>query len=132
MTLSIPAEPYEFELDPKRTALLIIDMQRDFVDPGGFGEQLGNDVSRLRTVIAPLRRVLDAMRGQGYPVIHTREGHLPDLSDCPPSKLARGRLSCGIGDTGPMGRIRGRGAQGAARWGQGGWREGRRTAHPSR
>ena len=112
MKLSIPAEPYEFELEPKRTALLIIDMQRDFVYPGGFGEQLGNDVSRLRTVIAPLRRVLDAMRGQGYPVIHTREGHLPDLSDCPPSKLARGRLSRGIGDTGPMGRILVRGSHG--------------------
>jgi nicotinamidase-related amidase len=110
--LAVPAEPYEFEFDPKRTALLVIDMQRDFVDPGGFGEQLGNDVSRLRRVIPPLQRVLAAMRAAGYPVIHTREGHLPDLSDCPPSKIARGRLTNGIGDVGPMGRILVRGSYG--------------------
>jgi nicotinamidase-related amidase len=83
----------------------VIDMQRDFVEPGGFGEQLGNDVSRLRRVIPPLQRLLTAMREDGYLVIHTREGHRPDMSDCPPSKVARGRLSCGIGDVGPMGRI---------------------------
>lgn len=110
--LSVEAEPYEFEFDPQRTALLLIDMQRDFVDPGGFGEQLGNDVSRLRRVIAPLRRVLTAMRAAGYLVIHTREGHLPDLSDCPPTKIARGRLTNGIGDVGPMGRILVRGSYG--------------------
>src|SRR5437899_10197954 len=72
--LTVEAEPYEFELDPKRTALLLIDMQRDFVEPGGFGEQLGNDVSNLRRVIAPLQRVLGVMRECGYTVIHTREG----------------------------------------------------------
>jgi len=110
--LTVEAEPYEFELDPKRTALLLIDMQRDFVEPGGFGEQLGNDVSNLRRVIAPLQRVLGVMRECGYTVIHTREGHRPDLSDCPPSKIARGRLSCGIGDVGPMGRILVRGSHG--------------------
>jgi nicotinamidase-related amidase len=103
--ISVGAEPYDFEFDPRRTALLVIDMQRDFVEPGGFGEQLGNDVSRLRRVIPPLQRLMSAMRKDGYLVIHTREGHRPDLSDCPPSKLARGRLSCGIGDAGPMGRI---------------------------
>ena len=110
--LTVEAEPYEFELDPKRTALLLIDMQRDFVEPGGFGEQLGNDVSNLRRVIAPLQRVLGVMCEGGYTVIHTREGHRPDLSDCPPSKIARGRLSCGIGDVGPMGRILVRGSHG--------------------
>jgi len=110
--LTVEAEPYEFELDPKRTALLLIDMQRDFVEPGGFGEQLGNDVSNLRRVIAPLQRVLGVMREGGYTVIHTREGHRPDLSDCPPSRIARGRLSCGIGDVGPMGRILVRGSHG--------------------
>ena len=110
--LSVHAEPYEFEFDAGRTALLVIDMQRDFVDPGGFGEQLGNDVSLLRRVVAPLKRVLEAMRAAGYPVIHTREGHLPDLSDCPPSKIARGHLTTGIGDVGPMGRILVRGSYG--------------------
>jgi nicotinamidase-related amidase len=110
--ISVAAEPYEFDLDPARTALLVIDMQRDFVEPGGFGEMLGNDVSQLRRVIAPLRRVLEEMRAAGFTVIHTREGHRPDLSDCPPTKLARGRLSCGIGDQGPMGRVLVRGAYG--------------------
>jgi biuret amidohydrolase len=110
--VSVEAEPYEFELDPEHTALLVIDMQRDFVDPGGFGEQLGNDVSKLRRVIPPLQRLLAAMREAGVTVIHTREGHRPDLSDCPPTKIARGRLSCGIGDVGPMGRILVRGSHG--------------------
>src|ERR671934_209336 len=109
---TVQAEPYEFSFDPTRTALLIIDMQRDFVDPGGFGEALGNDVSRLRAAIGPTRRVLDAARAAGMLVIHTREGHRPDLSDCPPSKLARGRLAIGIGDPGPMGRILVRGEYG--------------------
>ena len=103
--ITVEAEPYEYVFDPRHTALLVIDMQRDFVQPGGFGEQLGNDVSRLRRVIQPLQEVLGRMREEGYLVIHTREGHRPDLADCPPTKLARGRLSCGIGDVGPMGRI---------------------------
>src|SRR5919204_2214557 len=109
---TVQAEPYEFSFDPDRTALLIIDMQRDFVDPGGFGEALGNDVARLRAAIGPTRRVLEAARAAGMLVIHTREGHRPDLSDCPPSKLARGRLENGIGDPGPMGRILVRGEYG--------------------
>lgn len=108
----VNAEPYEFVFEPDRTALLVIDMQRDFVDPGGFGEQLGNDVSRLRRVIQPLQNVLHSMRSAGFLVIHTREGHRPDLTDCPPSKLARGRLARGIGDEGPMGRILVRGSYG--------------------
>jgi nicotinamidase-related amidase len=108
----VQAEPYEFEFEPATTALLVIDMQRDFVEPGGFGEALGNDVSLLRRAIAPTRRVLDAARGAKMLVIHTREGHRPDLSDLPPSKKARGRLEAGIGDAGPMGRILVRGEHG--------------------
>ncbi|MDP9364883.1 MAG: cysteine hydrolase [Chloroflexota bacterium] len=103
--LTVNAEPYDFEFDPTAAALLIIDMQRDFVDPGGFGEALGNDVSLLRRVIPPIQRVLQAVRAAGLLVVHTREGHLPDLSDLPPAKRARGRLKSGIGDPGPMGRI---------------------------
>lgn len=107
-----PAEPYPLEFSSESTALLIIDMQRDFVDPGGFGEMLGNDVSRLRGTIEPTRRVLEAAREKGLFVIFTREGHRSDLSDCPPTKMARGHLSTGIGDKGPMGRILVRGEYG--------------------
>src|SRR5919201_1075754 len=106
------AEPYEFTYELPSTALLVIDMQRDFVDPGGFGEALGNDVSLLRRAVAPTRRVLDAARAAGLFIVHTREGHRPDLSDCPPAKRARGRLATGIGDVGPMGRILVRGEYG--------------------
>ena len=102
---AIAAEPYELEFDPKTTALLIIDMQRDFVMPGGFGEALGNDVTPLQATIAPTKRVLEAARKKGMLVIHTREGHRPDLTDCPPTKLVRGRGKTRIGDPGPMGRI---------------------------
>jgi nicotinamidase-related amidase len=106
------AEPYEFEFDPRTTALLVIDMQRDFVEPGGFGEALGNDVTPLTAVIGPCRRMLDAAREREMLVIHTREGHAPDLADCPPSKLVRGRGDKRIGDLGPMGRILVRGERG--------------------
>ena len=99
------AEPYELEFDLTKTALLIIDMQRDFVLPGGFGEALGNDVTPLQATIGPTRRVLDAARALSVMIIHTREGHRPDLTDCPPSKLGRGRGKTRIGDPGPMGRI---------------------------
>jgi nicotinamidase-related amidase len=109
---AIQADPYEFEFDPATTALVIIDMQRDFVEPGGFGEALGNDVSFLRRTIAPIRRVLDASRRAGMLVIHTREGHRPDLSDLPRNKKLRGHLKTGIGDAGPMGRILVRGERG--------------------
>jgi nicotinamidase-related amidase len=102
---SVRAEPYEFVFQPEHVALVIIDMQRDFVDPGGFGEALGNDVSLLRKAVPPTLRVLEAARKAGILVIHTREGHRPDLSDLPPAKKARGRLATGIGDAGPMGRI---------------------------
>ncbi len=102
---AMEAEPYELEFDPQATALLIIDMQRDFVMPGGFGEALGNDVTPLQATIAPTKRVLEAARRKGMLVIHTREGHRPDLTDCPPTKLVRGRGKTRIGDAGPMGRI---------------------------
>ncbi len=112
MSKSFTAEPYDLPFDPAQTALIIIDMQRDFLEPGGFGAMLGNDVSLLRSAIAPCRAVLDAARASGLFVLHTREGHAPDLADCPPSKLARGRLETGIGDMGPMGRILIRGEAG--------------------
>jgi biuret amidohydrolase len=103
--LEAPAEPYPFEFEKSRTALLIIDMQRDFLEPGGFGAALGNDVSRLAGVVEPTRRVLEAARANGLLVIHTREGHRPDLSDLSPAKRRRGHFALGIGDPGPMGRI---------------------------
>ena len=112
MTTLAPARPYPFALDPHTTALLIIDMQRDFLEPGGFGALLGNDVSQLARAVDPLKRVLAAARDAGLTVIHTREGHRPDLSDCPPSKKARGGLTTGIGDPGPNGRILVRGEPG--------------------
>lgn len=110
--IAVPASPAPFALDPGSAALIVIDMQRDFLEPGGFGESLGNDVSLLRKTIAPLQAVLAAARASGMPVIHTREGHLPDLSDCPPSKLNRGAPSMRIGDRGPKGRILIRGEYG--------------------
>ena len=109
---TVPAEPYGFDFELPSTALLMIDFQRDFVDPGGFGEALGNDVSLLRAAVPPAQRVLAAAREAGLFVIHTREGHRPDLADCPPAKRARGRLETGIGDQGPMGRILVRGEYG--------------------
>jgi biuret amidohydrolase len=108
----IEAEPYPFDFDPARTSLVIIDMQRDFLEPGGFGAALGNDVSLLRRAIAPMRRLLEKTRSAGLSIIHTREGHRPDLADLPPAKKARGRLAAGIGDTGPLGRILVRGEPG--------------------
>jgi nicotinamidase-related amidase len=108
----IDAEPYPLDFDPKSTALLMIDMQRDFVEPGGFGEMLGNDVSLLRSTIEPCKSVLEAARAAGLTVVHTREGHRPDLTDAPPTKLARGKLEIGIGDKGPMGRVLVRGEHG--------------------
>ncbi len=110
--LSIAAEPYPFELIPAKCALLIIDMQRDFLEPGGFGEMLGNDVSQLRRTIEPNRKLLAAWRAKGLTVIHTREGHRPDLADLQPAKKIRGRSATCIGDSGPMGRILVRGEAG--------------------
>jgi nicotinamidase-related amidase len=110
--LAIEAEPYAFEFSPDACALVIIDMQRDFLEPGGFGEMLGNDVSQLRRTIEPNRALLAAWRDQGLQVIHTREGHRPDLTDLPPAKKIRGRGKTTIGDSGPMGRILIRGEAG--------------------
>ena len=109
---AVEAAPYPFPVDPAVSALVIIDMQRDFLYPGGFGELRGNDVSMLLKVVEPLQAVLEAARAAGMAVIHTREGHRPDLSDCPPSKLARGRLDTPIGSAGPNGRILVRGEPG--------------------
>ncbi len=112
--MQISAEPYPFEFDIDRCALLVIDMQRDFLEPGGFGEMLGNDVSQLRRTIGPITELLSAWRTAGQLVIHTREGHCPDLSDLPPSKKTRGRGAKTIGDEGPLGRILVRGEAGHA------------------
>ena len=109
----IDAAPFAYELPPERTALVVIDMQRDFLKPGGFGAALGNDVSRLRAILPATRRLLDGCRAAGITVLHTRECHAPDLSDCPPAKRERGAPSLRIGDRGPMGRVLIRGEPGA-------------------
>ncbi|MES2934134.1 MAG: cysteine hydrolase [Pseudomonadota bacterium] len=100
-------------IDPYTTALLIIDMQRDFCDPGGYAAQAGLDVAQLSAVVENIRMLLDAARQTGLTVIHTREGHLPDLSDCPPLKLLRSQQAgAAIGSKGPMGRLLIRGEYG--------------------
>lgn len=103
--ISVAARPFSYPLAPGRTALVVIDMQRDFVEPGGFGASLGNDVTRLHPAIAPIAALLAAWRARGWPVLHTRECHRPDLSDCPPAKRDRGEPSLRIGEPGPMGRL---------------------------
>ena len=110
--LTVDAAPFAYSLPPERTALIVIDMQRDFVEPGGFGETLGNDVSRLQAIIPTVSDLIALFRRQGWPVIHTREGHRPDLIDCPPAKRTRGKPTLRIGDDGPMGRILVRGEPG--------------------
>jgi len=111
----IPALPYEYEVPGlSQLALVIIDMQRDFLEPGGFGEMLGNDVTQLGSIVPTLKGLLDFCRQKGLTIIHTLEGHQPDLSDCPPSKRKRGKGSLTIGDEGPMGRILIRGEPGNA------------------
>lgn len=110
--MAVAAQPYPFDLHPERCALVIIDMQRDFMEPGGFGDALGNDVGLLRRCIRPLSELLSAARGAGMLIVHTREGHRPDLADLPPAKKARGNFTTGIGDVGPMGRILIRGEAG--------------------
>jgi nicotinamidase-related amidase len=111
----IPAKPYPFECDAEKTALIVIDMQNDFCSPGGFGELLGNDITLANGIIPQVRSVLDGFRERRLLIIHTREGHLPDLSDCPPSKLERSYAQgAGIGKLGPMGRILIRGELGHA------------------
>ncbi|MEO8038627.1 MAG: cysteine hydrolase [Betaproteobacteria bacterium] len=102
---TIAAEPYPFVFEPASTALIVIDMQRDFIEPGGFGDALGNDVSLLAAIVPTVRQLLDVCRSAHITVIHTREAHRPDLADCPPAKLKRGNSKLRIGDAGPMGRI---------------------------
>ena len=111
-TITLQAEPGTLALDVARTALIVIDMQRDFLEPGGFGASLGNDVSLLSAVVAPLQGLLAACRRAGMLVVHTREGHRPDLTDAPPAKIERGAPTMRIGDPGPMGRILVRGEPG--------------------
>lgn len=103
--MHIHAQPFAYECDPRATALVLIDMQRDFIEPGGFGETLGNDVSLLAAIVPTCRTVLAVWRRAGGLVLHTRESHQPDLSDCPPAKRLRGNPTLRIGDAGPMGRI---------------------------
>jgi biuret amidohydrolase len=111
-TITIDAEPAPLDVDLVKAALVIIDMQRDFLEPGGFGAALGNDVSRLKAAVGPCRDVLAAFRGHGVLVIHTREGHRADLSDAPHHKVQRGDPQFRIGARGPMGRILVRGEPG--------------------
>ena len=113
-TTPIPARPFAFDLQPGHAALVVIDMQRDFIEPGGFGESLGNDVALLEAAVGPTLALLQAWRARGWPVVHTRESHLPDLSDCPPAKRLRGNPSLRIGDAGPGGRLLVRGEPGNA------------------
>jgi biuret amidohydrolase len=103
--INIEAQPFDYAFELSRAALVIIDMQRDFIEPGGFGESLGNDVSRLSGIVPACQAVLAAWRLAGGCVVHTREAHRADLSDCPASKRDRGNPSLRIGDEGPMGRI---------------------------
>lgn len=103
--MNIPANPFEYRFDVASTALVIIDMQRDFIEPGGFGESLGNNVALLEAIVPASRAVLETWRRAGGLVVHTREAHRADLSDCPPAKRNRGNPSLRIGDAGPMGRI---------------------------
>jgi nicotinamidase-related amidase len=102
---TIAAQPFDFSFDPAHTALIVIDMQRDFIEPGGFGATLGNDVLLLKKIVPTVARLIDSFRSAGLPIIHTRECHRPDLSDLPKAKHRRGKPSLRIGDPGPMGRI---------------------------
>lgn len=103
--VEVAAKPFPLTFDPKSTALIVIDMQRDFIEDGGFGASLGNDVAPLQAIVPTTARLIAAARTAGLTVIHTRECHAPDLSDCPPAKRLRGAPSLRIGDPGPMGRV---------------------------
>jgi nicotinamidase-related amidase len=103
--IEVPASPFSYPLDPAHTALVVIDMQRDFVEPGGFGETLGNDLSPVAAIVPTVAALIALFREKQWPILHTRESHKPDLSDCPPAKRLRGNPALRIGDAGPMGRI---------------------------
>jgi nicotinamidase-related amidase len=109
---TVDAEPEPISIDVDRSAVIIIDMQRDFLEPAGFGESLGNDVSLLGAAVKPCKALLDGARRAGMLVIHTREGHRPDMADAPKAKVERGDPSLRIGAPGPMGRILIRGEPG--------------------
>ncbi len=102
---TITANPFAFPFRQDTLGLVIIDMQRDFVEPGGFGASLGNDVTRLGAIVPTVARLLAGFRNAGLPVIHTRECHKPDLSDLTSAKRDRGAPELRIGDPGPMGRL---------------------------
>jgi nicotinamidase-related amidase len=110
--INVSACPNSFAFEPPSTALVIIDMQRDFLEPGGFGASLGNDVLPLQAIVPTVQQLLVLARAQGLTVIHTRESHSVDLADCPPAKLEHGVPGLRIGDPGPMGRILVRGEPG--------------------
>ncbi|WP_420997389.1 cysteine hydrolase family protein [Cupriavidus sp. 30B13] len=112
--IAVDASPAPFALDSAHAALVVIDMQRDFIEPGGFGSSLGNDVALLAGIVPDVAALLALARGAGWFVVHTRESHAPDLSDCPPAKRLRGAPSLRVGDPGPMGRILVRGEPGNA------------------
>ena len=105
--MKVVAQPFDYPLPANlaQVALIIIDMQRDFLEPGGFGEALGNDVALLRAVVPTVKDLLATFRDLGLPIFHTTESHRPDLADCPPAKRLRGNPPLKIGDLGPMGRI---------------------------
>ena len=111
--IDVAAEPFAFPLDPAHVALVVIDMQRDFLEPGGFGETLGNDLTPVQEIVPTVAALIALFRAKGWLIVHTRENHAPDLSDCPPAKRLRGKPSLRIGDPGPMGRILIRGEPGA-------------------
>jgi len=102
---TIAAEPFPFSVKRDAIALIVIDMQRDFAEPGGFGASLGNDVSRVQAIVPTVKKLIEGFRAAGLPVIHTMECHRPDLSDLPPAKRDRGNPTIRIGDAGPMGRV---------------------------
>jgi nicotinamidase-related amidase len=103
--VEIKAQPFAFPARPDQLALIVIDMQRDFAEPGGFGASLGNDVGRITRIVPDVKRLIQGFRDAGLPVIHTMECHRSDLSDLPPAKRNRGNPSLRIGDEGPMGRV---------------------------
>ena len=112
--IEVAAEPFAFSLHPEHCALVVIDMQRDFLEQGGFGETLGNDLTPVVEIVPTVAELIALFRNRGWPILHTRETHLHDLSDCPPAKRLRGAPALRIGDPGPMGRILIRGEPGAS------------------
>ncbi len=103
--IEVFANPFAFRFDPAHIVLAVIDMQRDFLEPGGFGEALGNDLAPVRAIVPAVAELINLFRARNWPILHTRESHKPDLSDCPPAKRLRGNPVLRIGEDGPMGRI---------------------------